>query len=436
MKWVPKEHLIDKNVKLIAFNTNKFKTAIFKLSIVSPMSANAKEMAMFSLLVNLLRSGSEKYPEKEDIIKRLNDLYDASCSIGGFASGDNRILEISSEMLEERFSSDGSILEGVMEVMKEMLLNPRLDERGLFRAEAFEREKKVICNKIKSEKNNSREYAIRKCRELMCKGEPYGRMTEESEIMSATAEELMAFYKKFISESAITFSYVGALSGDEVTKKINKIFGERPTVDAIAPMPLASRSAKPFSETVEELNVKQGVLVIGFRTDTLMGTDDAHVMSVFNNLFGGTFMSRLFRVLREEMSLCYYCSSDYVSTKAVMYVSCGIDVANFDKAKEEILRQLDLLKNEKVSEDELRTAKDLALKENKEIRDYPGAIATFFYSRSIYGIDETLDDISEKIERVSADDVLRIANKIVPDTLFFLKGTKMGGEDEEECDYE
>ena len=402
--------------------------------MVSPMAADAKETALFSLMINLLRSGSEKYPEKEDIIKRLNDLYDASCSIGGFASGDNRILEISSEMLEERFSSDGSILEGVMEVMKEMLLNPRRDADGYFRAEAFEREKRVICDKIKSEKNNSRDYAVRKCREIMCKGEPYGQMTEVPELMAITREELTAFYKRFISSSAVTFSYVGELDGDVVAEKIKNTFGDALSARADKIKPLESRKAKPFDETVEELNIKQGVLVIGFRTDTLMGTEDARIMPVFNNVFGGTYMSRLFQTLREKMSLCYYCSSDYVSTKAVMYVSCGIDVANFDKAKEEILRQLEMLKSEPISAEELRIAKDLALKENKEVRDYPGAIATFYYSRHIYEIDESLDVLSEKIEAVTEADVLRVANKIVPDTLFFLKGTK--ADDESEVEYD
>ncbi len=434
MKWVPKEHLINENVNLISFKTDKFKTAIFKLSMVSPMAADAKETAMFSLMINFLRSGTEKYPEKEDIIKRLNDLYDASCSIGGFASGDNRILEISSEMLEDRFSSEGSILEGVIEVMKEMLLHPRCDKDGFFRADAFEREKKVICDKIKSEKNNSREYAVRRCREIMCKDEPYGQMTEVPTLMSVTREELTAFYKKFISESAVTFSYVGELDGDVVADKINKMFGDTLSKNKTKAVPLVSHRAKAFSETVEELNIKQGVLVWGFRTDTLMGAEDAHVMTVFNNVFGGTFMSRLFKTLREKMSLCYYCSSDYVSTKAVMYVSCGIDVANFDKAKEEILGQLKALQSKPISEEELKIAKDLAIKENKEIRDYPGAIATFFYSRYIYGIEESLDKLSEKIESVTADDVFCMAKKITPDTLFFLKGTKIEGESEEEYD--
>lgn len=433
MNWVPCKHQINENVKLIAFKTDKFKTAILKLSMVAPMELDAKGTAMFSLMINLLRSGTEKYPEKEDIIKRLNDLYDASCSIGGYASGDNRILEISSEMLDERFSSEESILEGVMGVMNEMLLHPRMDEKGCFRNEAMEREKRVICDKIKSEKNNSRDYAVRKCREIMCAGEPHGQMTEVSELLSVTSEELTSFYKSFLSEARLTFSYVGAEDAELVSKKLKDVFSDLPKSCETPVNPLCYYRAKPVREQTEELNIKQGVLAMGYRTDILLGTDDSPVMAVFNNVFGGTFMSRLFKTLREKMSLCYYCSSDYVSTKAVMYVSCGIDVANFEKTRDEISNQLAILKNYIVSEEELRTAKDLALKELREVKDYPSAIATFCYSRSIYGIDETLESLAEKIESVTAEDVLRVANKIELDTVFFLKGTKIeetAGEDD------
>ena len=432
MNWVPEKHRIKNNIDLISFKTEKFKTATLKLSMVSSMRRNAEEAALFSLMINVLRSGTEKFPEKEDLIKRLNDLYDASCSIAGYVSGDNRILEISAEFLDERFAGDESILDGVIEVMKEMLLHPRTDFNGYFRAEAVEREKKVICDKIKSEKNNSRDYAIRRCREIMCSDEPYGQMTEPEEIMAATSEKLTEFYKSFIKRSRITFSYVGRQNGEQLAHILSNAFESLEAGVDTQVLPLSCRSARVLTETVEELNIKQGVLVIGYRTNTLLGDSDAHVMPVFNNLFGGTYMSRLFKTLREKMSLCYYCSSDYVSTKAVMYVSCGIDTANYDKTLDEISRLLSELKEHPVTEDELKISKDLAIKELSEIRDYPSAIATFFYGRSIYDNRETPESITEKIGSVTADDVLALANKIEAETVFFLKGTRVTDESDTE----
>ena len=434
MNWVPEKHHVIDDIYLTAFKTDKFKTAVLKLSLVSPVFGDENDAAMFSLMVNLLRSGSEKYPEKADIIKRLNDLYDASCSIGGYASGDNRILEISAEMLEERFSPEESIFEGVADVMDQMLFHPRLDESGVFIEEVLAREKKVVCDKIRSEKNNSRDYAIKRCREIMCKGEPYGQRVNIEAIERITREGLFEFYKRFISEANISFSYVGAENGERIAEKLKNIFLSIPTGTKKEVAPLRSYPVKEIKETVEELNIKQGVLAMGFRTGTLLGDSDAHVMPVFNNVFGGTYMSRLFKILREKMSLCYYCSSDYVSTKAVIYVSCGINIANFEEAKSEILHQLEDLRQNLVSDEELTVAKDLAIKEMKEMGDYPGAIATFCYSRRMYDLEETVEMLSEKIKTVTAEDVLKMANKVVLDTVFFLKGIKQDENAEEEDD--
>lgn len=434
MNWVLEEHQVKDNIYLTAFKTNKFKTAVLKLSLVATASGGENDAAMFSLMVNILRSGSEKYPEKEDIIKRLNDLYDASCSIGGYASGDNRILEISAEMLEERFSSLESIFDGVADVMHQMIFHPRLDSDGFFTEEAVEREKKVVCDKIRSEKNNSRDYALKRCREIMCAGEPYGQKVKIEAVTKICRKDLFEFYNRFISEAKISFSYVGAEDGKNIADKLKKMFSDIPAGGKKAISPLCLYSSKTINEVEEELNIKQGVIAIGLRTGTLLGDSDAHVMPVFNNVFGGTFMSRLFKILREKMSLCYYCSSDYVSTKAVMYVSCGINISNFEEAKKEIFNQLDDLKQNLISDEELMIAKDLAIKEMKEMGDYPGAVATFCYSRSIYGLLETVDSLSEKIKTVTAEDVLQMARKIVPDTIFFLKGIKNDEDAEEEAD--
>ena len=432
MDWVSEKHRINENVELTSFKTNKFKTAVLKLSLITPASSDKRESAKFSLLVNLLRSGTEKYPEKENIIKRLNELYDASCSIGGYASGDNRILEISSEMLDEKFSLDESIFGGVLDVMNQMLLHPFLDSDGYFRAETVEREKNVICDKLKSEKNNTRDYALRKCREIMCEGEPYGTTISSDTVKDLTREEMTAFYRDFLSSAIISFSYVGALDGEMAAKRIKQIFKELPDGKKCNIAPLFLYPKKEFKLLEETMSVKQGVLVVGMRTGTLLGDPDAHVMTVFNNIYGGTFMSRLFKIVREKMSLCYYCSSDFISTKAVMYVSCGIDVANFEKARNAISDQLETLKNEHVTDEELAIAKDLAVKELKEMTDYPSAIATFSYSRAIYGIEDTIESLSSRIEKVTADDILRVANKIEPVAVFFLKGIKNDGAEEEE----
>lgn len=424
--------IIRDGMTLSAMKTNKFKTGILKLSVALPSGEKERDTALFALMINVLRCGTEKYPEKADIIKRLGDLYDATCSIGGYASGDNRILEISSEMLSDRFSDEGSILNGVAELMDQLLYHPATDPDGLMPEETVEREKKVICDKLKSEKNNSREYAFKRCREIMCKGEPYGRAIKASMIETVSSRELTEYYRDFLKRAEPAFSYVGDKEMPEVAEIIRRNFSGESVGKAEPILPLSCRMTDTVKEEDEELDIKQGVLVMGFRSGILLGDRYSDSMRVFNNIFGGTSTSRLFTVIRERMGMCYYCDSDYVSTKGFVFVSCGIDVDNRDTVQGEILRQLDILKNDPVSHEELLNAKDMAIKELRELWDYQSAIASFRYSHEIYGCEFDIDKKIATVMSVTAEEIMEIARKITLNTVFFLKGTEQEEYDDRE----
>ena len=411
------------------YRTDRFKTDVLKLSIALPCECDEKSTALFGLMINMLRNGTEKYPEKSDIIKRLNDLYDSSCSAGGFASGDNMILELSSEMLSESFTNGERVFDGVCELMYQMLFCPKKDENGLFIEERVEREKRVILDRIKSEKNNSKSYAFKRCRELMCAGEPYGISMKSDKIKKITAKEITDYYNNFIKNIELCFSYVGRRSADEVAESLKAYFGE---VELSGKPQINRLSAKAESEPKsfeEELEVKQGVLVLGMTTGILMGEEYSHVIPVFNNVYGGTYTSRLFKTVREKMSLCYQISSDFVTTKGLEFVSCGIDVNKRDEAQKAILDELEDLKINLISDEELDVAKKLTLKEYHEMLDFPNAIAVFYFGREIYGSKESISDLIEKTTKITAEDIREVARRIKLHTVFFLKGTAEGEED-------
>lgn len=430
MRYIFQKRIIRDDIELSHAKTDRFKTSVLKMSIAVPNLGGDDRIALFGLMVNLLRCGTEKYPEKADIIKRLGDLYDASCSIGGYASGDNQIFEISSEMLSDRFSDGGSIFEGIVELMDQIFFHPCFDENSLFKADTVEREKRVLCDKIKSEKNNSREYAFKRCREIMCEGEPYGRSIKPECLEKITSYDLSSFYREFLAGAEISFSYVGDKDIDDVSLVLYNYFKREPIGTAMPLIPMSCKRSFDVREKTEDLDIKQGVLVMGFRSGVLLGSENAHIMRVFNNIYGGTCTSRLFKTVREQMSLCYYCDSDYVNTKGILFVSCGVDVSNRDIAQREILKQLDILKNEHVTIDELEAAKDMALKELLEMKDYPGAVAAFRYVHEIYGCDTDIDEIIERIRTVTVENVMSVAKSVALDTVFFLKGTAQPEDDE------
>ena len=82
-----------------------------------------------------------------------------------------------------------------------------------------------------------------------------------------------------------------------------------------------------------------------FRADVKPKDDLAKAMRSFTDIFGGGPYSKLFANVREKMSLCYYCSARYTRLKSCILVQCGCLEENMDKAVNEILHQLDVIKS-------------------------------------------------------------------------------------------
>ena len=137
-------------------------------------------------------------------------------------------------------------------------------------------------------------------------------------------------------------------------------------------------------------------------------------MQVIDALLGSGMSSRLFNHLRDEQGLAYQIGSSYSGNvnKGVFAVYIGTNPATAAHSKKELLREIDVLKKEFVSDKELREAKDkimgnfiLAQETNAE-----KAATLGVFEASGRGF-EYINEFPSLIESVSASDVIRIANK-------------------------
>jgi hypothetical protein len=112
-------------------------------------------------------------------------------------------------------------------------------------------------------------------------------------------------------------------------------------------------TAEDVTYVKETAPVKQGKLVMGFRLGMKDRNDDYAAKRIMSDVFGGNPNSKLFKVVREEMSLCYYCSSRMLRAKGIMLVQSGIESFNEEKAKTAILDQLEEIKKGNFTEEDL-----------------------------------------------------------------------------------
>jgi predicted Zn-dependent peptidase len=107
-----------------------------------------------------------------------------------------------------------------------------------------------------------------------------------------------------------------------------------------------------------------------------------------------------------------------------MMVTSGIEVKNYDKARDEILDQLEHIKNGNISDAEIDSAKKRLRNAMLATGDSPEAIHSWYANNGIFGVYDSPEQTIEKIESVTRDQVAEAARGILLDTEYFLCGTE------------
>ena len=130
----------------------------------------------------------------------------------------------------------------------------------------------------------------------------------------------------------------------------------------------------------------KGKLALGFRTrGACVWEEDNPALLVFNALYGGTPTSKLFLNVREKLSLCYFASSMLEKFKGVMVVSSGIEFRNYEKAKAEILAQLDNCRTGAFEDWELEGARRAVISALRATMDAQGRLEDYWMGQAVAG---------------------------------------------------
>ena len=175
----------------------------------------------------------------------------------------------------------------------------------------------------------------------------------------------------------------------------------------------------------EEMDITQGKLVMGFRCNVDY-KDEFKYYSLFvgSNVLGGGPHSKLFVNVREKESLCYYIYSSLEKYKTSMFISSGIESANYDKTIELIQEQLKYLKEGQISDEELLNSKSAIISSLKSIKDSIGGASDFYFSQTMGKTNSTVEKIIEMIEKITVEDIVDAVKNIELDTIYFLSNNK------------
>ena len=399
----------------------RFKQGSLSFQLIRPMCR--EESALNALLPSVLLRGTRPHPDLRSITGHLDTLYGASVSTLVRRVGDCQTVGLYCGFMDDRFALPGDRVLAPMTAFLEELLLDTLTADGAFLPEIVESEKKNLIATIESDLNDKRTYSMTRLLKLMCREDSFGlpRLGEKAQVAAIGPEALYGHYRKILRESEIHIFYVGSASADTVAsllRPLAKRLGER-YVNQSAQTPFCGGEG---SHTVEQLDVTQGKLCLGFTTPITNRSPEFPAMQLLNSVFGTGMTSKLFMNVREKLSLCYSVGSGYYGTKGIVTVAAGIDFDKEQQTREEILRQLAACQSGEITAAELNAAKAAVLSSLRATHDSPGAIEGYHATAALSGLGMTPAEYMAAVETVTLEQLVAAANTLQLHSSYFLKG--------------
>jgi predicted Zn-dependent peptidase len=297
-----------------------------------------------------------------------------------------------------------------LDVLSDMVINPSLP------AVEIEKEKTVILEEIKMYRDQPQSHVHELLDELLWPRQPLGApiIGTEGSVKSMGKDDLMDFRKRYYTPANIVISAAGDLNHDDLMRKASRIFSKlKPGAKNIF-RPAREMQRMPQLKILSK-DTEQTHMALGFhalRRDHPL----KHALSLLHIIMGANMSSRLFEEVREERGLAYEIGTAvkrFQDTGAFL-VHAGIDNSKVEKALALILKELELVKEKLVTEDEFRRAKRFYIGQLKlGLEDT--AENMLWIGETVATLDRTysLPEIIEEASRVSREDLRYAAQRIL-----------------------
>ena len=414
---------IKNGIKLHTIKTEKFKTNLIAVMLTTKL--DRKNVTKNALIPAVLRRGTKFMQTQEEINKKMEDMYGASFDCGLDKTGDNQILKFYMETVNNEFLPQDAenMIKSSIEKIFEIIFNPYL-ENGVFKKEYVEQEKENIKQIIDGKIDSKARYALDRCIEEMYKNEPFGlyKFGYVEDLKDINEKNLYEYYLELIKTCKIDI-YISGIVDENIqniikqNENIEKLEERKPDFKEFELVKKENGEAKEIQESME---VTQGKLILGLDVN-ILDKDARYKIMIYNSLLGGSANSKLFQNVREKASLAYTASSSYYRFKNNIFINCGIDIPNYQKALEIIKKQIEDMKNGDFTDEEIENAKNGIIASIKTIDDEQDTEITYYFGQELSGTKTSLEEYVENIQKVSKSDVLEVAKQISINTIYFLK---------------
>lgn len=242
---------------------------------------------------------------------------------------------------------------------------------------------------------------------------------EKDVIRKITREDFVKYMKDLYSASNMTVVVAGNINVEKVTKTIEEKFSLFPTFATKKYLP-TTEDQKENSILVKHKKTEQAHFALGIRTFGLENEADRQPMDILAAILGGGMSSRLFHEIREKRGLAYYVRtySENYADAGYMATFAGVDPKRIDDAIKVVVDEYKKIINKgEITQKELSKAKEYVKGHFVLDLEDTRSVAGFYASQELLEpkIDNPEEVIAE-IDKVTLDDVLKVANKYINGT--------------------
>ncbi|MFM1807912.1 MAG: hypothetical protein RLZZ242_637 [Bacteroidota bacterium] len=390
----PQTFTLSNGLKVLVVENHKLPRVRIQLLLDNPPIVEGEKAGVSAMTGALLGKGSSK--TSKDAYNEEVDFLGATINFSGqsaFASTLSRYFP------------------RILELMAEAALNPNFSE------EEFEKEKERYIESLRSEEKDVSAVAQRVQTALAYGTEhPYGEFVSIESLEKVTLQDVSDFYGRYFSPDNAYLVLIGDLDVKTAKKLVKAHFnGWNTKLQAGPTYTEASNLNEPTINFVDMPNAVQSEIVVQNLVSLKMSDPDYIPVLIANQILGGGAEGRLFLNLREDKGYTYGSYSSVGTDKysnARFRASAQVRNAVTDSAVVEILSEIQRIGKERVSEIDLKNAKEKYKGSFVRSLERPETVANFALNIETQGLSpDFYENYLSRIDAVTAEEVQRVAQK-------------------------
>lgn len=365
---------------------------------VGSRNEDDKNNGVSHFVEHLMFKGTTKRPSTMDISKELDGVgadYNAFTGkdhTGYYIKADSRHLSLAVEMLSD------------------MLHNSKFDK------EEVNRERGVIIEEIKMYEENPLMHIEDVFESLIFKETVLGREIAgpKINIKNISRDALYKYYQKYYYSGNLVLSLAGNFKTKEAIALINHFFPVKKSKKRVKITPVKKSLQKTSQVQLVNRPLEQVQLMLGW-TSVSKKDKKFLALQMLANILGGNMSSRLFLQIRERRGLCYSIRAGVNGYEDIsnFAISAGLNKDKIEEAIQAIREEIDKVKNEGISEEELAQAKE-NIRGRLILRlENSSAYLAFLSDQELFGQKpKTLEELLQEVDKITLKQVNQIAKDI------------------------